>query len=211
MIQLPPIPPNIELLPRDARGYPIPWFVATVNGEPEFRLADPRKLMLAIKENRCWVCGKLLDHLKTFVIGPMCLINRISGEPPSHFACAEFSAQACPFLNRPRAVRRTAGLPEETMEPGGKTYKHNPGAMLLWTVDAYKIIRTENGSGILFELPMPILLKGYTEGRKATRAEILEALENSHTTLQAIAKQDGAEAEAELAADYKLALTIIPE
>lgn len=30
----------------------------------------------------------------TFVVGPMCELNRISGEPPSHRECAEFSA-AC--------------------------------------------------------------------------------------------------------------------
>jgi hypothetical protein len=39
MINLPPMPDSIAKLPRDERGYPVPWFVAWVNGKADFRCA----------------------------------------------------------------------------------------------------------------------------------------------------------------------------
>jgi hypothetical protein len=35
----------------------------------------------------------------SFVVGPMCGINRNSAEPPSHKECAQWSARNCPFLS----------------------------------------------------------------------------------------------------------------
>src|SRR4051812_13821199 len=105
MIQLPPMPPSIAALPRDHRGYPVPWFVAWSEGRPIFPAADPQKLVRAIRERRCWVCGDLLTRYLAFVVGPMCTVNRVSAEPPSHLKCAEFSTRACPFLTRPKMKR----------------------------------------------------------------------------------------------------------
>ena len=45
MKPLPPMPSRIAALPVDERGYPVPWFVAWIDGKPEFRCADPAKFL----------------------------------------------------------------------------------------------------------------------------------------------------------------------
>ena len=101
------MPASMRELRVDSRGYPVPWFVAWVDGQPIFPALDARKVMLAWKNRLCWVCGKPLARMSAFVIGPMCAINRISSEPPSHLYCARFSAIHCPFLSRPKMKRQT--------------------------------------------------------------------------------------------------------
>src|SRR5262245_2742625 len=98
--ELPPVPERMRKLPLH-RGYPVPWFVEWIEGVPDFRIMDGRKLVRAVKEKRCWVCGELMGSYLAFTIGPMCAVNRISAEPPSHRECASFSARGCPFLTRP--------------------------------------------------------------------------------------------------------------
>jgi hypothetical protein len=80
--ELGPLPERIKQLPIDERGYPIPWFVDWVDGKPEFRAMDGRKLVRAIKERLCWVCGQPLGVNLAFVAGPMCGINRVSSRTP---------------------------------------------------------------------------------------------------------------------------------
>ena len=102
------MPPRIRRLPVSPAGFPVPWFIqwfdggkpcAPGDGVPDFRVFDAGKLRLAIKARRCWVCGGQLGVHLAFVIGPMCSINRVISEPPSHRECAVFSATACPFLS----------------------------------------------------------------------------------------------------------------
>jgi len=114
---LPALPPRIARLARDRRGFPVPWFVATIDGEPDFRVVDTPKLAVAIRQHRCWVCGEQLGVHLAFPIGPTCVANRVTAEPPVHRECAEFSARACPFLTKPRMRRNAQGLPEEFVAP----------------------------------------------------------------------------------------------
>ncbi len=123
---LPPLPLRITTLPVDERGFPVPRFVAWIDGKPDFRVVDPRQRARAVRLNRCWICGEAFGAHKAFVVGPMCVVNRVSSEPPSHRECAVFAAQACPFLTLPRARRRDANLPA-TGEPPGVMLTRNPG------------------------------------------------------------------------------------
>ena len=139
---LPPIPLRMRSLPV-FRGYPVPWFVEWIEQpdktrEPDFRITDGRKMARAHREKRCWVCGELLGIRLAFVIGPMCAINRISGEPPAHRDCAEFSAQACPFLSTPKERRREDRLPPGVVfsETG---LKRNPGVAMVWITREYRV------------------------------------------------------------------------
>src|SRR5438132_506337 len=83
---------RISQLPIDDAGRPVPWFVAWVDGKPEFRVVGPGKREEAYAKRKCWVCGQQLGSYLVFVIGPMCALNRISSEPPSHKDCAIFAA-----------------------------------------------------------------------------------------------------------------------
>ena len=201
MIPLPPMPPSIARLPLDERGYPVPWFVAWVDGKPEFRAASGEKLVIAIRDRRCWVCGgKILLVNKraqlAFVIGPMCVVNRNTAEPPCHLECAEFSAKACPFLTKPKAVRRDANMPDEVCgfeNLPGIAIPRNPGATCIYVCDEYEVVRDKGG--YLFSLPAPTFVKWYAEGREATREEVLASINSGLPILQKYANEDGAAAE----------------
>jgi hypothetical protein len=107
------MPPRIARLERDTRGYPIPRFVdraADKDGEPDFRYADFAFRARAYKQGRCWVCGEPLGRHRVFAIGPMCVVNRTTMEPPAHRECATWSVRGCPFLSRPRMRRNEKGL-----------------------------------------------------------------------------------------------------
>lgn len=196
-VKLTVMPPSIAALPRDERGYPVPWFVAWIDGKPEFRVADGKKFGAAVRQKRCWVCGEPLNPTQhVFVIGPMCCINRTTSEPPCHAECAEFSAINCPFLSMPHAARREANIPEGTTV-AGEPIRRNPGVTCLWYCKGYEMFNDGRG-GILFELPGPAKVRWYREGRDALRAEIMESINSGIPILEKLATEDGPEAIAEL-------------
>ena len=173
--ELEPLPSRLQTLPLDARGYPVPWFVAWENGRPEFRAMDAQKWSRAVKEKRCWVCGGFLGRWLTFTIGPMCGINRTTAEPPSHTECAEWSARNCPFLSRPHMVRREDEvINAETalnLRQAGNPILRNPGVTLLWTTRTYKVFNDGRGNPLI-EVGDPAEVKWYSQGRPATREEV---------------------------------------
>lgn len=209
------IPPRIRRLPVDQRGFPVPKFVASIEGEPDHRVVQPRWLAPAIKERRCWICGDPLGRYFVSLIGCMCAVNRVISEPPSHRECAEFSVKACPFLARPHAHRREAGLPEERQDAAGFGLKRNPGVVCLWISREYpKPFKAYAGApGLLFKLAEPVETIWYREGRLATHAEVVHAIDEGLPTLAAEAHREGREAEdylAELVAQAKHYLPVAP-
>lgn len=172
---LPELPQRMRALPVDARGYPVPFFVAWVDGKPDFRVMDGRKLAACIERKLCWLCGEPLGKYKAFVLGPMCIVNRASAEPPSHTDCAKFAARACPFLTLPKAVRRDAGMPANTRDPGGIMLKRNPGVTAVWVTREFRVVR--HGRGLLFRIGEPEQTFWYAEGRCASRDEVRASLE----------------------------------
>lgn len=210
--RFPDAPPNIRALPVDKRGYPVPWFVTWINGAPDFQLADSRKIPFAVRHSKCWICGGQMGRHKAFVIGPMCAVNRVSSEPPSHLSCAEFAAQACPFLSRPLAKRPPIGdmanQPGFEM-PGGLMLQHNPGVTLVWSCLRYSLM--EANGGVLFEIGPPSRAQWFREGRAATRAEILEAFDKGLPTLRQLAERDGPYAVRDLEARLDRAMQLLPK
>lgn len=171
-----PIPQRIAKLATDHRGFPVPWFVAWFDGKPDFRVIDTPKLAVAHNEGRCWICGETLGSYLAFSIGPMCAVNRVSSEPPSHRECAEFAARACPFLTTPKAGRREGGMPEGTVPSAGVGLKRNPGVTLVWITKSYRVMRVDNG--VLFRIGDPTETLWFAEGRPATRAEVEQSIES---------------------------------
>jgi hypothetical protein len=214
---IPAPPPMMRHLPIDKRGYPVPWFVMWVDGEPEFRAMDRQKFMLAMNRRRCWVCGGDLFREEVYTIGPMCAINRISGEPPSHRECAEYSARACPFLTKPHMVRREdEAFNSEKQPPAGIMIARNPGVTLLWYTRR-RIIqdvrgRPGAGDGFLFQIGRPFKTEWYCQGRPATRAEVMASIDSGYPLLKKASEDnDGPAGTALLECQYHEALRLVPK
>ena len=175
----------------------MPRFVALVDGEPDHRLIDPRYMPHAVRLNQCWICGQTLGAFKTFLLGPMCTINRVSSEPPMHRDCALYAVTACPFLSKPHMRRRDAGMPDALVDPPGGFIKRNPGTMCAWTTRGYKAEVHPKGDGtrgLLFFVDAPTAMEWFREGRAATREEVVEAIASGLPVLKEVAEQDGLKA-----------------
>jgi hypothetical protein len=195
--ELEPLPERMSDLPVDERGFPVPWFVAWFDGKPEFRAMDGLKWIRAVREHLCWVCGGRLGVWQTFVLGPMCGINRTTVEPPCHLECARWSARNCPFLARPHMVRREDGLPEDR-EVGGISIPRNPGVALLWTARSFEIFEDDAGKPLI-HVHNPEAVEWWAEGRPATRAEVAHSVDTGIPLLIDACQMGGEEAMADLA------------
>jgi hypothetical protein len=181
------LPLRMQSLPVDRRGYPVPWFVAWVNGEPEFRAADPEKHAKALRESRCWVCGDRLGRHLAFVIGPMCGISRTTSEPACHLECARWSARNCPFLSKPQMTRRKDDFTETFTPAAGYMIERNPGVMLVWATVEYRLFPDDDGRPLI-SVGAPEFVEFYALGRKATRAEVEASVETGFPALAASCK-----------------------
>lgn len=185
------LPHRIRQLPLDARGYPIPWFVETLeDGARDFRVASASKRVKAVKQQLCWICGDRLGRHQVYVIGPMCAVNRTTSEPPCHRECAEFAAKACPFLSSPLAKRSERDLVEH-VDPGGVPILRNPGVTCLWETRLFQVQTTPLQGGWVIRLGAPDAVDWYCEGRMATEAEIRRSLVSGLGLLAEVADQEG--------------------
>jgi hypothetical protein len=170
------LPPNMRSMPVDARGFPVPWFVPWVDGDPVFPAQGAGRAERAWARDLCWVCGGKLGRLSAYVIGPMCAVNRTSSEPPCHLECARFSARNCPFLANPR-MRRSIPFCEAEGSVAGDGIERNPGVTLLWIVKTRsKGERFFAGNGYLFEIGKRHAHEWYAQGRQAGRDEVLTSI-----------------------------------
>lgn len=184
------MPLSMRALPVDQRGFPVPWFVQWIEGKPEFRVMDQTKYIRAIRESLCWVCGDKLGKTKAFVAGPMCGINRTSSEPPSHMACAIWSAKNCPFLSNPRMVRRE----DETVNnqklrecAAGMAITRNPGVTMVWLTRTFEVFYH---NGPLIQMGEPDKVLWFAHGREATLAEVQESIDTGLPSLEAMARAE---------------------
>jgi hypothetical protein len=189
------MPSNMKRLPRDEVGRPIPFFAAIVDGKHDFRVMDGAALHRAVKEELCWVCGeRLLRYRKTtsprgtFVAGPMCVINRVSAEPPSHRECAAWSARACPFLTMPKKVRREGNLPGEAVNPGGVMIPRNPGVTALIDSHSWGVVGDGNGGRVFRFIADGVTFMA--EGRIATTEEAVASFDSGIPALMEVCDGD---------------------
>jgi hypothetical protein len=206
------LPRTMAELPQDKHGRPVPWFVAFFDGVPDFRVVGPGKLYRALRGSLCWVCGKGFagGEDRAWLIGPMCAVNLVTPEPPSHLDCATWSARNCPFLATPNMVRRDRHMPEDAENPAGIMIRRNPGATVVW-VTGYRAWKTEReGRGFLFRLGPAKRTLWFAEGREATRAEVLASIDSGLPLLREMADKDGPEAVAELDRMYRAAMAYVP-
>ena len=198
-----PIPDRMTGLPISPKGFPMPWFVPWKDGEPQPTSADPEKVRRARQFNLCWLCGQTTGRYLAFVIGPMCLINRVTSEPPSHRECAEYAVKACPFLTKPKA-KRNPNKPDGHVPPAGMMIQRNPGVSVIYISHSYSY---ERG---IFHLGQPVNLTFWREGRRATHDEIMESITTGMPLLRDAAATDGYRALDDLEAQYRRAMELIP-
>lgn len=183
-MNLPPIPLRMRARPVDARGYPVPWFVAQPeDGKPwDFRVVRPGGMSEAIMRDSCWLCGQPMGRYKVFVLGPMSAMQRLTSEPPCHLDCAEFAVRACPFILNPDMARSPRALPGDAIAI--QVENANPGIYCLWKTFHYIPRRTRSYTasmdGIALEVGDP---EGSVEwmraGERATRLEVELSIERS--------------------------------
>lgn len=202
-------------LPRNRAGYPVPWFVALIDGEPDFRVIGPGNVRQAATFQLCWLCGGSLRNAVlgpaatqyAYTIGPMCAVNRVSSEPPAHRDCAIYAATACPFLTTPNMLRRP-GLPEGTIAPDGEAIQRNPGVALVWVTRSWRMIPGHQ----LWNVSDPVETLWFREGRPALRSEALASIDSGMPILRTAAQQDEdpAGSLAELDRQYARAMELLP-
>jgi hypothetical protein len=207
------MPGRIALLPQNKVGYKVPWFVAVIDGQPDFRVIRAGGIQAALRGGLCWVCGIpfLRQEDRAFAVGSMCAVNRVSAEPPSHRDCAVYSAVHCPFLATPQMVRRDRHKPEGASNPAGIMLTRNPGVALVW-VTRYKSwgTRGDGSGGTLFDIGDCREALWFARGRAATRGEVLASIDSGLPVLREMADQDGPAAVAELKVMHEAALAVIP-
>jgi hypothetical protein len=191
-----PVPQHMAGRPRDERGYIVPWFVAWHDDKPLFPVMDRTKWNRAVRASRCWICGSALGANKTFVVGPMCSINRISAEPPSHLSCAEYAARVCPFLVTPRMGRlpldKTGLTPDDVEPPPGLMVKSNPGLAALWTTRSFRLRNTgDRRDDALLVMGTPTRVDWWSEGERAEPLTVRVGWEAGVQRLREVAAKDG--------------------
>lgn len=171
---LPLLTRRVATLPVAENSYPVPYFVKWIDGKPDFRVVDPDKLVSCINQRLCWICGESMGAYKSFVVGPMGYVNRISSDAHMHFDCADFSVKACPFLINPNAKRREDEMTEAGKHAvGGHLVEENPGIMCVYTTKTYQVKLV--GKGPLFFLGEIDSATWWAQGRLATAQEIEHA------------------------------------
>lgn len=198
------VPVRLARRPRDPRGFIIPFFVAWMSngklvtepdGEPDFRVVDHHRMVECVKQRKCWLCGEKLGVHLAFVLGPMCTINKVISEPPSHRECAEYALKVCPFLTRPRMRRNEKDLPTDHVEAAGRPFERNPGISAMWITRSYRPFKAHGGNqGVLFNVGPAEQVQWWKEGRLATRQEAMTALDDGYDVLRVDAEQEGPEA-----------------
>lgn len=207
----PKIPYRMASLPRDKHRRVVPWFVAWIDGEPDFRVIRDDGIRTALRDGTCWLCGKPLGKFVAFVIGPMCAVNRVTAEPGNHLDCALYAAQVCPFLSTPQMHRRERGMPGRAGSPAGEMIKRNPGVALVWVTHAWTLFPDGAGS-FLLRLGSPESVHWFAEGRSATRVEVLASIDSGLPILREMCDQDD-DPQASVAAlqrQYEAALELVP-
>ena len=196
------IPERMRSLSRDDKGRPVPYFVTWGDGKPDFRVVNAVKMLECYQLKLCFICGLKLGTYQCFVIGPMSAVQRVSAEPPSHYECAHYAVQVCPFLAMPNKGYRDADLPDGT-STDSRIPTHNPGVTAIWVTKSYDPF--VQADGLLFRLGYPERVEWYREGRPASRSEVVGAFEYGAGRFYQIAEEEHPEAAQRFEADFEKA------
>lgn len=112
-----PIPPKMQDLSKDPRGYPIPFVVLVDNQDTaHFKINDSRKQLQALQQGLCHVCGKKLRIDDLWLLGGPKSAFHPHGcyiDGPTHYQCGSYALQVCPYLSAAK-YRHTTDVTEIT-------------------------------------------------------------------------------------------------
>jgi len=144
------IPPFLDHLKVDARGYPIPFFVPYIDGKPDFRFVTAEKIHLCVEKKLCGICGKKLFEFSYFCTGPVGLQSGSHSDPPAHKQCLEYALKTCPHLVFEKTTRNERGeLYKELREQDFVGIETKPKEFYLIKADKFKLVTLPHGQDIL--------------------------------------------------------------
>ena len=194
MTRFDPLPADMQALPVDARGIPVPWFVDWPDGKPDFRVVDGRKLSEGWARELCWLCGRRLFAFRAWIIGPVSMINRCTGEPPAHLDCARVALTRCPFLSNPGMARSASS----GAAPGGALVAGNSGVSAAWVTKGRGGEMFNPGNGTLFRLHEAHSVEWFHRGARASDEAVRAAFDAAADGLREADRRYGPAAMANL-------------
>jgi hypothetical protein len=104
------VPGRMRALPRDPRGYPVPFVVLIEDGLPRFALNAHEKQAACLRRDLCSICGQRLLRGRWFVQGPGSALHADGAyiDAPTHGECVEFALKVCPYLAASKYMRMVA-------------------------------------------------------------------------------------------------------
>lgn len=114
------VPDRIARLPKDRRGFPIPWNVLKADdGTPFFIVNDDTRHWKALRLVLCPICGERLGRWQWIVGGPGSAFdpNGWYIDLPMHHECVTFALSTCPYLAAPHYQRCTDYIREREKLP----------------------------------------------------------------------------------------------
>lgn len=122
------IPLIMKSLPKDKRGYPIPY-IAQIdkNGKPHFTITDEMKRQQVLLDDLCGICGKKLVRFRYLVGGVKSAFMDEGAylDPPMHMQCAEYALQVCPYIANP-SYNKEKLINDKTWD-----YENNPNLAII--------------------------------------------------------------------------------
>lgn len=152
------MPPAIAALPKDPRGLPIFYTIRPmgyVQGQVvDFRVFNVDHSRRAMQDGRCGVCGQPNKDF-WFIGGPMCLANRIFGDPPMHEACARYAMAVCPYLSRSTAAYNLTREIGPEIQFDRNVVRDRPPYLILLRAPGYLVLTRDPETKRL--LPKPVV------------------------------------------------------
>jgi hypothetical protein len=96
-----PLPENMKDLPKDKRGYSVPFVVLVdTQGNHHFAVNDENKTEWAIKNDLCSICGNVCGEDKWLIGGAKSAFHPRGAyvDIPVHKSCGEYALKVCPYL-----------------------------------------------------------------------------------------------------------------
>ena len=158
-IQSIPVPMLMVDLPRDRRGYLIPFWqyvppTFEQDGKVDFRIKHPLRVTEALRKRLCGICGKPLLKTVYFLGGPDEVNTNTFTDPGMHIQCARYSLAACPFLAN--KDYRPLDRPIEGAVDDITRATFRPEVIVLLGVERYEIILIPENNSFAARLVPPV-------------------------------------------------------